>query len=851
MTGVLAVFRHELRLLLFSPLSYMFQIGFLGGVAAFIFLVADFYATDEASLRLFAVFLPWVALILVPALAMRAWPDSHNDRSVELALTLPVSSKAVVLGKFLAGYLVLLVTLAFTLPMAATVAYLGAPDLGTMAATYLAAALLLAVYYALSLFAAALVREPVGAFIAGLLILLLLLLLGWDVFARLLKLVLPPGLIDAFALYSPYHWNTAMSGGMVELAALFYFLAVSAAALWATADMVDARRMGSLSSTSRLRLAGRWLVGLAVLAVAIPVVAERRAGFDLTEAKEFTLHEGTRRILARLPSDTQVTLFWSAHEASVPANIKSHARRIRALLREMATASGGRLTIDEIDPRPDTDEELDALGRGVQRIPMSSGENFFLGLAAQQGQRQGNIPYLDIRRDRLTEYDIALTLNGLARKETPKIGLLSPLVPSEAAIANRVGMSFIAELKRAYDLAVIPFFKPALPQDLDVLVLIDTAILRAEMLYEIDQFVMKGGQLVVMIDPYLRVNRASNAVNPEPSEEINDITDLLLRYGLAYRPNDVAGDQNAASVVADQQQRSLSYPFWMRLRTDSLSKAHPATASLNEVFMVESGVFDVTQPERVTPLVTTSSGSGLLPRDRFSKETPGSLTTAFKADGTPRVIAAAIGGPLTSAFEHPPEGIDPAGHRRNSENQPSVFAFADVDWMFDPFSLQTTEIQGRVITRPLNDNTALLLNILEFASGDRDLANIRSRGKVHRPFTRVETMFKAAQERFRAEESKLAAQIAEGERIMTQMPEAAGVTSIDALPPVLRAEIDRLRRELLPLRRELRTLRRSIREDVETLGRRITVINLAAGPVLVLIFAAGVAAYRRRRGRLA
>ena len=162
--GTGAVFRHELRLLLFAPLSYLFQIVFLIVLAACVFLIADFYNTDEASVQTMLTFLPWVSLILVPALAMRSWLDEHSDRSVELMLTLPVSLGAVVIGKFLAGYVILLVTLLFTLPMVGTVYHLGNPDPGVLFASYLASALMLAVYYAISLFAASLSRDQVGAF---------------------------------------------------------------------------------------------------------------------------------------------------------------------------------------------------------------------------------------------------------------------------------------------------------------------------------------------------------------------------------------------------------------------------------------------------------------------------------------------------------------------------------------------------------------------------------------------------------------------------------------------------------------------------------------------------------------
>ena len=206
LAGTRAVFRHELRLFLFSPLTYLFQCGFLAALSVCVFLIADFYSTDEASIRPMLTFLPWVALIMVPALAMRAWADEHGDRAIELVLTLPVSIGAVVLGKFLAGYLVLLVTLLFTLPLVATVYYLGSPDPGVLFAGYVASASILAVYYAISLFAGAFSREQVGAFVLSLTVLFILMILGWDVFERLLHDHLPAGLIDALALYSPNTW---------------------------------------------------------------------------------------------------------------------------------------------------------------------------------------------------------------------------------------------------------------------------------------------------------------------------------------------------------------------------------------------------------------------------------------------------------------------------------------------------------------------------------------------------------------------------------------------------------------------------------------------------------------------
>ncbi len=847
--GVGAVFRHEMRLFLHSPLTVIFQVGFLGTLAAGVFLIADYYAGDEASVRPMLVFLPWVALILVPALAMRAWADEQGDRGVELMMTLPIPLPAVVAGKFLAGTTVLLATLAFTAPMAATAAYLGDPDPGVTVAVYVAAALMLGAYYALSLLASAFAREPIGAFVVGLVTLFVLLLLGWDVFGRLLHGWVPPALIGTLAAYSPKTWLDALSRGLLDFAGVGYFVLVTAAALWGCVAVIGARRRGPLTAARAARGGAIGFAAVVGLALLIPQLSRLPLALDLTAEREFTLAEGSLELLERLPEGTQATLYWSAGEPSVPAPIKTHARRARDLLRTLAARSGGRLTFRAVDPQPDTDAELTALGSGIRRVPMSSGDNFYLGATFAQGGRMGSVAYFDIRRAGLLEYDIAVTLNGLTKARTPKVGILSPLIPSMAALGKRPGFSFIEELKRSYDIAVIPFFKDTLPDDLDVLIAIDASVLRLEMLYAIDQFVMKGGSLVAMIDPFLRFNRESNKINPQPGEEINDISDLLLAYGVRYEGSSVVGDQALAAPVSDGSRVRMSYPYWMRMGKASLSAEHPASAALNEVFFVEPGAMVRLDEDRAQALLTTTGASGTRARGDFDGLSPRQLALDFKPDDRARDIVVALRGPFESAFREPPEGADGSTHRGRSAGNPVVFAVADVDWLFDPFSLQSVDVGGRTVVRPLNDNLAFLLNMVEFAAGDPALIAIRSRGRLQRPFTRVAQLFREAEDRYREEEAKLAAQVAEAESRIAELLGSAEREGLERLPGALGDEVAGVRADLIEARKKLRDIRRRIRERVKRLGARVAVINLAAGPALSLLLAGGLWAFRRQRRR--
>ena len=839
-----AVFAHEWRQLANAPLTYIFAAGFCAALASGIFLVADFFATDEASLRLLNVFLPWVALVLVPALAMRAWSDDATDRGLELAFSLPVPVGALVAGRFAAGAAVLLAALAATAPFPATVLWLGDPDIGALLAGYAAAAAFLASCFALCLMAAALVRDPVSAFVLGLLLLLLLVLLGQDGLGRLVQPAAPE-LLRALVALSPKFWHDRVAGGQVELAALVYFVCATAAALLAASLAVGARRRPVARWRAAAWRAGAGLGLVAALVLAVAAAREVPSSLDLTEERRFTLGADMLEIALGLPEGTEVTLYWSESQPSVPQAITSHAARVRDQLRLLEARSDG-LRVVTVDPVPDSEEELAALEAGIARVPMSSGESFFLGVTASQGGRTGRILYLDIERERLLHYDLAVLLDALSRERVPKLGVLSPHVAPTAAVQGRPGLGVIEELRRAYDVAVIPHFAETLPEGLDALLVIDPAVLRTRMLWQIDQFVMAGGGLVVLLDPYLRAERRAEGPAPVASEQIDDIADLLAAWSIRYDGASVVGDPELAVTVADAAERRMAYPFWLQIGAAGLSDRHPTTAALNQLLFAEAAAL-VPGPGALA-LVETTGAAGMLDRAAFADLKPAELAARFRPDETRRVIAAVSGGALASAFAAPPPGAAAEHHLQRVEDA-VVFAVADADWIFDAFALQEVPSGGQMLLRPMNDNWAFLLNMLESASGSSALIAIRSKGRLHRPFSRIEALLRQDREEYRERETALARQIAAVEAELAQIPGAAGVADSGQLPQELQQRIAAIERDLLPLRRELRGIRLAMRERVERLAWRLTILNLGGGPLLVALFG-GAVLLRRNRWRL-
>jgi ABC-2 type transport system permease protein len=149
LANVLTIFRRELAGYFATPIAYVFLIIFALLTGLFTFYVGNLYERGVADLLPFFNYLPWLLLVLVPAISMRLWSEERRAGTIELLMTLPVSTGAAVTGKWLAGVVFVAVALACTLPMWWTVNYLGQPDNGIIAVSYLGALVLAGVYLAI------------------------------------------------------------------------------------------------------------------------------------------------------------------------------------------------------------------------------------------------------------------------------------------------------------------------------------------------------------------------------------------------------------------------------------------------------------------------------------------------------------------------------------------------------------------------------------------------------------------------------------------------------------------------------------------------------------------------------
>lgn len=242
MRSVAVIAKRELAAYFATPVAYVFIIIFLAVSAALTFYVGGFFERRQAALDTFFTFHPWLFLFLIPAVGMRLWAEERKTGTIELLTTMPVTTTAAVVGKFLAAWAFLAVALALTAPMWVTVNVLGEPDNGVILASYLGSLLMAGAFLAISSCMSALTRNQVVAFILGATVCFLFTMSGVELVLETVRAIAPAVLVDAVASLSFLSHFSTITKGVIDLRDLVFFVSMIVFWLFATAVVVNARK---------------------------------------------------------------------------------------------------------------------------------------------------------------------------------------------------------------------------------------------------------------------------------------------------------------------------------------------------------------------------------------------------------------------------------------------------------------------------------------------------------------------------------------------------------------------------------------------------------------------------------
>jgi ABC-2 type transport system permease protein len=245
-TGFSALYRREFGGYLGTPAAYVFVAAFLAGASLFAFQIGGLFEAGRADMQIYFQFHPWLYLIFMPALAMRAWADEERTGTLETLLSIPAPTAALVLGKFAAAWSVAGIALILSFPLWIALSWLGPVDHGATLATYLGSFLMAGAYLAVGTAMSAITSNQVIAFVLGVMVAFVFTAAGLPVVGDTLAGLLGTSAGQGVATISILDQFDGLNRGVIEARAVVFFLSFIAAWLGVATLFVDAkRRVGS------------------------------------------------------------------------------------------------------------------------------------------------------------------------------------------------------------------------------------------------------------------------------------------------------------------------------------------------------------------------------------------------------------------------------------------------------------------------------------------------------------------------------------------------------------------------------------------------------------------------------
>ncbi len=592
------------------------------------------------------------------------------------------------------------------------------------------------------------------------------------------------------------------------------------------------------------------LILLGILMAANVVLGPVRLRKDMTEEKLYTLSDGTRQLLRELDRGVTMKFYFSKSNDQVPVPLKNFANRIRDLLKEYESLSGGHLALEEYDPKPDSDAEEWANRYGLAMLPLdtfSDESNLYLGLVAVSGNREAVMPVILPDSEPQLEYDLTRMVAEVVAEKDVKVGIMSALpvmgaTPNPMLAGQGRPWAFVSEIQRQYEVAAVDLETERIPDGIDTLVVVHPAGIPESALYAIDQFVLRGGRLLAFTDPLCLTAQetadpqmAQLGIQPETSSDLNMLTAAWAGIGMPLGL--VACDEAASTMIDSGQGRAIRNAAFLSLMEDNVNQGDVATASIGNLMLPFSGAYtgSPTNGVAMTELLHTA-------RDGFLTSTAaaryGQVQIATETRRLP--LAVRLQGSFKTAF---PDGKPSSDEAVADENQlmesigPGVVVLvADVDMVYDRFSMQSYNLMGQVVAQPINENLGFALNMLEQLCGSDVLIGLRSRGSYARPFDRVLELQTEAALRWQPEEDRLNQKYQELQQQLIALRQATNDGLQLAMTPQQEAEVKSKREEIFQINQSLKEVRKNLRRDIELLGARLKALNILAVPLLVAAY---------------
>lgn len=615
---------------------------------------------------------------------------------------------------------------------------------------------------------------------------------------------------------------------------------------------------------------------------------------DLTEDDRYTLTDGTRSILGELSEPVTINYYVTRDVNGTPADFKRYIPRVDGFLREIKSlAKDGLLTVNFIDPEPNTDEEDAALLDQVQQVDVTQDDKMIFGASISSFDKKTVIPFFDPQSETQLEFDIISAIAEVSTRTQPTIGLVTAHTMNSGGSSGQ-GWLFYQVLNRSYNVANLGMGVTTdlgniyddqqwgeAPDHLDpakipLVLVIHPAGITPEAEFALDQYLLRGGTVIACVDPFSIAAQQTNQQSQQPQfpgmpPQGGISTSSTLP--LLFKKHHVAFDDS--QVIIDRTYSVQNNPSIILLTKDAMPlKDDISLASIQNLAFALSGAFTREQGKDAKPMgpglevstlvessyqYTFVDGQELASQQgmenlRFAlgsrKESDqknsyvsllsGNFETAFPD-----------GAPTASAAEETSEGADgenkdeakPA-HLTKGEERGNLYLIADSDFLYDGLAYSFQRLGNSGFMQTASGNGPFLLNIIDQAIGSKYLIGARARTPMYRNFTVLKDkeaeLEKKAGDKIEAYRQKATAAAEQINSIRSEMTQ----NNAAQLAPEIQEQVNDFRKAEVEAKKAIRNEQKSYQSQIDSLKSGIFWKTLLIVPVLVILAGLGVFAFR-------
>ena len=620
--------------------------------------------------------------------------------------------------------------------------------------------------------------------------------------------------------------------------------------------------IGLYSSVGVLAV-GLIAAGVSYLSRNIPVQ------IDFTDNHFYSLTDGTKQILSGVDTEIQGTLFVSEGK-ELPPELIGRVKDLEALLRQYEQKTPkGHFKLTKVNPAPDTEGGEQAALAGVQPQQTRSGD-VFLTLSISCLDKRENIDFLGLMgREEQFEYEISRAVaNVLKGDEKKKIGVMSALPLMGSAGPMMGGQQrpwvFFQQLKRDYDVQTVEMTAASVDPSFDALMVVHPAGITETGQFAIDQFVLSGKPVVVMLDPHsivgkMNAGRQNPQMPPMGGEQTSSsLPKLTAAWGYGFDATQVVADMLFKTPLRGNRES----PAFLTLGEQAFNRKDPVTSGLGDLLFVFSGAFTGKPAEGLVEdvlLRTSSENEMVSPLEAENSDE--SIIQKFKSSGEAKSLAIRLTGKFKSAFPDgkpkataPEDGEEPKPEEEKKDEASTalkemaagksgvVILVADTDFLYDNFSVQ---VMGNMAL-PFNGNLPFGMNVLDQVAGDTRLLQVRSRNSNRRPFTRINAIETAANAKIQNEVAELQKQADEANAKLSELQAAKDPKQRNFMSPEQEAELETFRKNQANAQRRIRELRKEARADIDGTLASMKLWNILGTPLVVAVIGFAVFLFRRK-----